>query len=144
MRTRHWTRKSGGTLKRGAAARGEAAGPKAQGRAVSSRMPEWGLVAGLLDRCSRGRERIPNSILDGEKLWKGERRKQRTRASVRGGARSACGRAAGSVARVSVTRGVAAGYAGVGGSPQGSDRSLVGAQKGCGTKWRTGFIKPER
>jgi hypothetical protein len=29
-------------------------------------------------------------------------------------------------------------------SPQGSDRSLVGAQKGCGTKWRTGFIKPER
>jgi hypothetical protein len=135
MRTRLWTRRSGGTLKRGAAARGEAAGPKAaQGRAaaaVSSRMPEWGsrLVAGSPDRCSRGRERIPSSILDGEKLWKGERRKQRTRASVRVGARSACGGAAGSVARVSVTRGVAAGCAGAGGSPQGSDRSLAGAQK---------------
>jgi hypothetical protein len=52
-------------------------------------MPEWGLVAGLPDRCSRGRERIPNlnSILyhDGEKLLKGEtrRRKQREIASVR-------------------------------------------------------------
>ena len=95
-----------------------------------SRWP-WprGLVAGSPDRCSRGRERIPNSILDGEKLWKGERRKRRTRASVRVGARSACGGAAGSVARVSVTRGVAAGCAGAGGSPRGSDRSLAGAQK---------------
>ena len=124
MRTRHWTRESGGTPKRG-----EAAGPNAQGRAVRSRMPEWGLVARSPDRCSRGRERIPNSILDGEKLWKGERRKQRTRASVRVGSRSACGGAAGSVARVSVTRGVAAGRASAGGSPQGSDKSLAGAQK---------------
>jgi hypothetical protein len=91
MRTWHWTRKLGGKLKRCAAACGEAAGPKAQGRAVSSCMPELVLVAGSPDRCSRGSERIPNSILDGEKLWKGGRQKQRTRASVRVGARSACG-----------------------------------------------------
>jgi hypothetical protein len=145
MHTWQWTRESGGTLKRGTAARSEAAGPKAQGRAASSRMPEWGFVdsegLGSPDRCSRGRERIPCSILDSEKLWKGERRKQRTRASVRVGARSACGRA-GSVARVSVTRWVAAGCAGAGHgwSPQGSDRSLAGAQKGCATRRRTGFI----
>ena len=64
-------------------------GTEAQGRAaVSSRMPEWGLVAGSPDWCCRGRERIPNSILDGEKLCKEERRKQRTRASVRVGART--------------------------------------------------------
>ena len=35
-------------------------------------MLEWGLVAGSPDRRSRGRERIPSSILEGEKLWKGE------------------------------------------------------------------------
>jgi hypothetical protein len=125
---------AGVKLKRGALSRSRQSrwpGPKAQGRAVSSRMPEWGsrLVARSPDRCSRGRERIPNFILDGENLWKGdsERRKQRTRASVRVGSRSACGGAAGSVtvARVSVTRGVAAGCAGAGGSPQGSDRSLA-------------------
>jgi hypothetical protein len=119
-------------------------------------MPEWGsrLVArlglGSPDRCSRGRERIPNFILDGENLWKGdsERRKQRTRASVRVGARSACGGAAGSVtvARVSVTRGVAAGCAGAGGSPQGSDRSLAGAaQKRLSDEAARWFYqKPER
>jgi hypothetical protein len=51
-------------------------------------MPEWGPVTGLPDRRCRGRERIPFSILDGEKLWKGERRKQRTTACVRvGGAK---------------------------------------------------------
>jgi hypothetical protein len=146
MRTRpgHWTRRSGGTLKRGAAARGEAAGPKAQGRAVSSRMPEWGLVAGSPDRCSRGRERIPNSILDGEKLWKGEpeRRKQRTRASVRVGARSACGGAAARVARVSVTRGVAAGrYAGAGGSPQLEAAQIDRSWERKGLCERAGFIQ---
>jgi hypothetical protein len=154
MCTRHWTRKSGGTLKRGArqplVAKPRLPGPnfgtEAQGRAaVSSRMPEWGLVAGSPDWCSRGRERIPNSILDGAsdsdgerglKLWKGERRKQRTtpshwqRASVRVGARSACGGGAGSVARVSVTRGAAAGCAcaGPGGTRSGPERSLAGAQ----------------
>jgi hypothetical protein len=37
--------------------------------------------------------------------------------------------------------GVAAGCAGAVGSPQGSDRSLAGAQKGCATRRRTGFIK---
>ncbi len=66
MRIRHWNRKSDGTVKCG-----EAAGPKAQERAVSSSMPEWELVAGSQDRRSRGSERIPYSILDGEMLWKG-------------------------------------------------------------------------
>jgi hypothetical protein len=39
-----------------------------------SRWP-WprGLVAGSPDRCSRGRERIPDSVLEGEKLWERER-----------------------------------------------------------------------
>jgi hypothetical protein len=41
---------------------------------VSSHMPECELVAGSPDRCSRGRECIPSSIIDGEKLWKGDRR----------------------------------------------------------------------
>jgi hypothetical protein len=81
--------------------------------------PEWGLVAGLPDRpgSSRGRERIPCSILDDEKLWKGERRKQRTRASVRrrvdGTARSAW-EPPGSWARMSVSREEEAGCAGAG------------------------------
>ena len=75
-------------------------------------MPEWarGSVAGSPDRRSRGRERIPYSILEDEKLWKGERE---TVAEREGShltvwtARSACGGAAGSVARVSVSRGMA-------------------------------------
>jgi hypothetical protein len=43
---------------------------------------------------------------------------------------SACGGAAGSVAHMSETRREAAGCAGAGGSPQGSDRSLEGALEG--------------
>jgi hypothetical protein len=69
MRTRHWhwTRKSarGGTLKRGEAARGGAAWPKVQGRALSPRMAEWGSVVGSPGRRrSRGRERIHYSTLE--------------------------------------------------------------------------------
>jgi hypothetical protein len=94
MRTRHWTRESGGTPKRGEAAGREFPGPYA---GVAPGVTVGGGIAGRRDRCSRGRGRIPCSILGDEKLRKGERRKQRTRASVRVGARSACGGAAGGV-----------------------------------------------
>ena len=131
MRTRHWTRRSGGTLKRGAAARGEAAGPEAQGRAVSSCMPEWGLVAGSPDRCRRSSKHIHNFVLDGE-LWKGKGLKQRESASVHvDGAKRLGAWHAG----MSVSRGEAAGYAGAGGSPGGSDKP-----RGC-TLSKSGTLK---
>jgi hypothetical protein len=67
------------------------------------------LVAGSPDRCSRSRKHIHNSILDGEKLWKGEGRKQRESASVHvDGAKRLGAWHAG----MSVSRGEAAGYAG--------------------------------
>jgi hypothetical protein len=73
----HGTQKSGGML---TVKRGEAAWPKAQ-------LPKGGDL--WLDRREgAARKRIPYSILDGKKLWKGGGQKQRTRASVRvGGAK---------------------------------------------------------
>jgi hypothetical protein len=167
MHTRHWTRKSGRTLKRGAAARGRAAGPKAQGRAIGEfqyagvgpGVQVGGGISGPVQPRppARGRERIPNSILDGEKLWEGGRPGSSARAWGRlfvwAAAREApqCGGfgvgAAGSVACVSVTRGVAAGWTGAAadGSPLGSDRSLAGAQRRLGDKLevRSGTVLSE-
>jgi hypothetical protein len=83
---------------------------------------------GSPDRCAFS---TPSQMV--RSCGRGERRKQREGACPCGRAkrrrRSRWERATLSVARVSVTRGVAAGYAGAGGSPQGSDRSLAGAQK---------------
>jgi hypothetical protein len=100
-------------------------------RAVSSSMPEWGLVAGSPDRCRRSSKHIHNFVLDGE-LWKGKGLKQRESASVHvDGAKRLGAWHAG----MSVSRGEAAGYAGAGGSPGGSDKP-----RGC-TLSKSGTLK---